>query len=768
MSVCAFALAVAIAQFGQSGTGELRVTVTDAAGLPLESAVELVSEANQVREHLETNRQGTIVAKRLPFGTYRVVVTRDGFASHAGLIDVHSELPLDYQVTLNLAVLQTEVTVSAEDTLLDPHQTTTVRRIGADALYQRTTALPGRALPDLVNTQPGWLLEANGILHPRGSEYQTQYVVDGLPLTDNRSPAFAPEIDADDVHAMSILTGGYPAEYGRKLGGVIEVVTAGTAAQGFHGGLVASAGSFSTKGGDAIGGYGWRATTLSGSAGVADTGRYLDPPIEENDTNHGTSSHAAVHVERDVTDRDRAGVIVRHGQARFLVPNEHVQQDAGQRQDRASRETAAQFSYQHVFSARSLADVRGLVRDLSAGLRSNAVATPVRAEQDRGIREQYLKAAISTHVGAHEWKVGADVSRGTVRERFAYEITDRAAFEADTPAIFDFDERRADREQSVFVQDRFRRGGLTVNAGLRWDHYRLVVDESAVSPRLGVAWARPAANLVIRGSYDRAFQTPAVENLLLASSPAVDTLSDNVVRLPVRPSLGNFYEAAISKILFGVVRLDASYFDRSMTNFADDDVLLNTGVSFPIAFRRADIRGTEVKLDVARWRALSGFVSYARMRGVGDLPIAGGLFLGDEASRLLAANTRFPVSQDQRHTLRGRVVCQIAPAAWVAFGAAYGSGLPVEFAGDRAQAVEQYSRRIVDRVDFEAGRIRPMLSLDASAGVVVARTSKRSVRLQADGRNLANRLNLINFAGLFSGTALAAPRSAAVRLRADF
>ena len=25
---------------------------------------------------------------------------------------------------------------------------------------------------------------------------------------------------------MNILTGGYPAEYGRKLGGVIEVVTA--------------------------------------------------------------------------------------------------------------------------------------------------------------------------------------------------------------------------------------------------------------------------------------------------------------------------------------------------------------------------------------------------------------------------------------------------------------------------------------------------------------------------------------------------------------
>jgi len=42
------------------------------------------------------------------------------------------------------------------------------------------------------------------------------------------------------------------------------------------------------------------------------------------------------------------------------------------------------------------------------------------------------------------------------------------------------------------------------------------------------------------------------------------------------------------------------------------------------------------------------------------------------------------------------------------------------------------------------------------------------VRFQADLRNLADRLNVINFAGLFSGTALAAPRSASARLTAEF
>ena len=101
-----------------------------------------------------------------------------------------------------------------------------------------------------------------------------------------------------------------------------------------------------------------------------------------------------------------------------------------------------------------------------------------------------------------------------------------AAFAPDTAAAFDFADRRANREQALFIQDQIRFGALTVNAGLRWDHYRLVVDESAFSPRLGVAFAWPEHGLVVRGSYDRAIQTPAVENLLLASSPAVDALSE--------------------------------------------------------------------------------------------------------------------------------------------------------------------------------------------------------------------------------------------------
>ncbi len=754
--------------FAQSDTGELHLKVSDQDGLAIPSSVELVSQANQVRQKLETDSEGTLVIKRLPFGLYHLQVEHAGFAPVSEILEIRSVLPKDLRVTLSVAPIETVVKVTDSETLIDPHRTGSENRIGAEALQDRVTSLPGRSLLDLVNDQPGWLLEANGILHPRGSEYQTQYVVDGIPLTENRSPAFSPEMEADDVQSMNVLTAGYPAEYGRKLGGVVEVNTLRDPRQGFHGKAVASAGSFDTGAGDLYAQYGWGGNTLSLSGSAERTDRYLDPPVEQNYTNAGTNGGFAAQFERDFTSGDRFGLSVRQGQSRFEVPNEFVQQEAGQRQDRTTGETAGQLWYQHTFSSNIIGDFRTMARDLSADLWSNTLATPIYAAQHRGLREAYFKATLSGHHGKHEWKAGVDADFGTVREAFADLITDPTQFDPGTPGSFNFLGRAQDREQSAFAQDLIRLGNWTISAGLRWDHYHLLVDQNAVSPRLGVAWYWRAADLVFRASYDRVFETPAFENLLLASSSAVDSLSDSVLRLPVQPSHGNFYEVGFAKGFWKKLRLDANYYLRSVDNFADDDVLLNTGVSFPIAFRKADVHGVEVKLEIPRWGPLSGYVSYSNMLGIGYFPVSGGLFLGDEAAGALTAVNSFPISQDQRNTVRSRFRYQVAPQLWFALGGAYGSGLPVEFNGTYQDALAQYGARIVNQVNFGRGRVRPSFSLNASVGAVLWKNERESLSVQADVQNFTNRLNVINFAGLFSGTALAEPRSEAIRIQAEF
>jgi hypothetical protein len=261
-----------------------------------------------------------------------------------------------------------------------------------------------------------------------------------------------------------------------------------------------------------------------------------------------------------------------------------------------------------------------------------------------------------------------------------------------------------------------------------------------------------------------------MENLLLASSPQVDQLSPDLLRIPVAPSRGNYVEAGVSMAIAGAARLDATAYRRTFRNYADDDVFLNTGVSFPIAFEAAAIRGLDVKLTLPRWRAVSAFASYSNLLGRAKLPVAGGLFLGGDAAGALEATDRVPISQDQRHTVRGRVRVQVQPRVWAAVVVKYGSGLPVELDRDLdiADLAAHYGAAVVGRVDFDAERLRLTFSLDAGSGLELWRRAKRRLEMRAEVANLTNRLNVVNFAGLFSGTAIAPPRSASVRARLDF
>jgi len=241
------------------------------------------------------------------------------------------------------------------------------------------------------------------------------------------------------------------------------------------------------------------------------------------------------------------------------------------------------------------------------------------------------------------------------------------------------------------------------------------------------------------------------------------------LRLPVEPSHGNYFELGFAKNFANQLRFDGNYFRRYVNNYADDDQILSTAVSFPIAFRKAILYGAEAKIEVPHWNRFSGFLSYSYIVGNAWFPVTGGLFLGDDAAAALSQSVgHFPDSQDQRNTARIRVKYQVTSRFWLATGAEYGSGLPFEYDGSPADAAATYGQAVVERINFNRGRIKPTLSVDATAGVELYNKEKRSVRFQVDGENLNNRLNVIDFGGLFSGNAIGPPRSYFLRLAATF
>ena len=75
---------------------------------------------------------------------------------------------------------------------------------------------------------------------------------------------------------------------------------------------------------------------------------------------------------------------------------------------------------------------------------------------------------------------------------------------------------------------------------------------------------------------------------------------------------------------------------------------------------------------------------------------------------------------------------------------------------------------MLNRINFDRGRIDPSFQVKASVGAELYNSERVKVRLQADGENLNNILDVIDFGGLFSGNAIGPRRSGLLRLTTTF
>jgi hypothetical protein len=185
------------------------------------------------------------------------------------------------------------------------------------------------------------------------------------------------------------------------------------------------------------------------------------------------------------------------------------------------------------------------------------------------------------------------------------------------------------------------------------------------------------------------------------------------------------------------------------------------------------IYGAEAKLTLLPTHGFSGFASYSYQVGNAWFPVTGGLFLGEDT--ILPTSGHLPASQDQRNFVRGRVRYQISRRLWIAGGIQFDSGLPfVPNCPDPTPAacaafeLPTYGQQVIDRLNFVRDRILPAFQVNASVGADIYESDRWKMRLQVDGQNLTNVVDVIDFGGLFSGNAIGPSRSFALRLSTTF
>ena len=757
----AFALLALVASpaFAQN-VGTITGSVKDQQGLAVPGAtVTLVNRISQANQNTVTDEQGRFTLSNVAYGTYVLNVSLAGFTPVEQVVEIRSTVPVARELQLKLGGVQETVTVSA-DALLETSSTGSHVDLGASLIDQLPTSTPSKQLSAMLLSAPGFIPSQNGRIHVRGSHGQIQYVVDGVPLTDEYSEAFTKPLDPRYVKSAAVMTGGIPAEYGGKLAAVVDITSKSglDEPRRVFGDASLNLARFDTfDGALTIGGrisprVGY---FLSGSGTRTD--RYLDPPTTDNFHNFGHAERFTGKLELRPSDSDFIRAVVAVDGSAFETPNRVAAQLAGVDTTQDLTDNSQTVTWLHQLGSAATLDVVGYRRSADATL-DGSTAMPLAATQDRSLDHQGFNAAVSATSGAHRFKAGIQYDRNPIVEHFRLDGLN---------APFVFDGRATGQNLGLYIQDNFSPiADLHINAGVRFDRYKLLVEDTAVSPRLGVAYHVHNSGTVVRASYNRIFMPPFSENLLLSSSPQARALSADPDRagIDVQPERQHAYEVGVQQALGLRAKLDLAYYRKDIRNLADVDQFLDTTVTFPLSVAKGLAQGVEARLDVPVRNGVSGYISLARATVLLTAPLTGGLFLGEVPS----AGEQFYADHDQRWQSQfGLSFEHPSRRLFGSVSGRYDSGIPFEVAADFDAATFEDPLALT-LVDLDKGRAKARVIVDAMAGSEIYRRGDTKLELQAGVLNLFDRAYLLNFLSIFNGTHYGAPRTWTARLKLAF
>jgi hypothetical protein len=756
------------------------------------ATVTLVNVVTGLQRTAVTDVDGSFEIANIPPQQYRITIEFPGFKPGVRDVDLRTSVPVIIEMPLALAAQQDQVVVSAFDSapLVDATQTGTRTAVSATVIDRMPTATGSRGLESVLVSFPGFAQNANGAIHPRGAHNQMTYVVDGLPISDQLTGAFANSLDTGMVQAVELMTGNIPAEFGSKISGVAVVTTRSGLGlrRAMTGEAAIRVGQFNTTqlslhaGGDRgrIGYFGALSTMR--------TNRFLDQVALSNLHNDGNFGRAFFRADVKLGDRDLVRGQAMGGRSWFELAHLPSQEANGQDQRQTLADWSAWASHMRMLGGNATLESTAGVRWTTARLLPSAGDTPVTAAQDRSLGTINLSTRFTRLAGRHSLRAGVDLQRFPVREAFTLGIT-RSTFNdpaSDTfnPALaphdltrggtpFAFAERRTGTQASAFLQDAIRWNRITASLGLRYDEYRFLIAARQWQPRLGIAWSIPATDTVVRASYNRNFQTPPNENLLLSSSEAAGRLAPQSVRealggavVPLPAERQHVVEAGVQQAIFGRLSLDVSAYRKDVRDQQDNNNFFDTGIIFPTTLKALRAHGVEARLTIPRVSGVSGTLSITTARAISTPPFTGGLFLGQAAVDLLSAGP-FVIDHDQALAVHGTVNYTVTGHLWVGGSIRYDSGLVANPSDPSAVAADPDFANLLPYVDLEAEvpRVYPRTVADIVIGYGVQRGASRAWSARVQVNNLTNRTALYNFQSVFVGTRVIAPRTVSAELR---
>ena len=186
-------------------------------GKPLVGTNVIVLETKQ---GTATNLKGFFKIHNIRAGSYQVHISMIGYRTIT--YNNITILP-DRRTKLNVELIESPIEVDAIEVKAEmPLIQTDVTGTAYDLGSQEITELPIDKFQEVIGLQAGTTIEGN----IRGGKiHEVIYLIDGLPIQDVIHGGLGTDIPKSAILQMSVKTGGFNAEYGHALSGVVNVIT---------------------------------------------------------------------------------------------------------------------------------------------------------------------------------------------------------------------------------------------------------------------------------------------------------------------------------------------------------------------------------------------------------------------------------------------------------------------------------------------------------------------------------------------------------------
>ena len=464
---------------------------------------------------------------------------------------------------------------------------------------------------------PGVVADSYGQVHVRGDHGNLQYRINGVVIPESIS-GFGQTLDTRFANQINVLTGALPAQYGYRTAGVVDIHTKG--ADLANGGSVdAELGSRGHQAYSAnIGGtqgdlqYYVMGSTLHNHIGI-------ENPMPSNHALHDDTRQdkGFAYLSYLLGSESRVGLMLGASNGRFQIPNvvgEAASFALAGATPPASENLDANQRERNDFQVLTLQSNFGDGTDYQVSLFRRASSVhyrpdPVGDLSYHGVAANVLHTNLASGVqfdlsrplGAdHTLRAGlfAQRERGSVTNASTVFPADGDGNQtSDVPLTIHDDSRLGGGLFGVYLQDEWQpTQALTLNYGLRYDKVSTVVDESQLSPRLGIVY-QLAESTRLHAGYARYFTPPPTEKI---DTTSVQKFLGTTNALPsdantaVRSERSNYFDLGVSHQLDSRITLGADAYYRQVSHLQDEGQFGNALIYSAFNFAQGRIFGLEL------------------------------------------------------------------------------------------------------------------------------------------------------------------------------